>query len=142
MIRTLSLESVDLFTKFVLRKRDLDLSSYSKKFLSRRIYTRLIDLKINTIRDYISFLEKNPEEFIRFLETLSINVSEFFRDPDVFEFFYKNCIPQIIKKKREEKLFFVHCWSCGCSCGEETYSLAILFKEFLKNNNNNINVKI
>ncbi len=140
MVKKISLEDIDLFTKFVLRERGLDLSLYSKKFLSRRVYIRLMELKIATIQEYINFLRKNSEELSRFLEVLSINVSEFFRDPDVFEFFYKNCIPQMIKEKREKKLSFVHCWSCGCSCGEETYSLAILFKEFLKNNN--ISVKI
>jgi len=140
MVKNLLLEDIDLFTKFVLRERGLDLSLYSRKFLSRRIYVRLVELKIATIQEYINFLKKNPEELSKFLEILSINVSEFFRDPDVFEFFYKNCIPQMIKEKREKKLSFVHCWSCGCSCGEETYSLAILFKEFLKNNN--INIKI
>ena len=142
MVRNLLLEDIDLFTKFVLRERGLDLSFYSRKFLSRRIYARLMELKITTVREYITFLKKNPEELGRFLEVLSINVSEFFRDPDVFEFFYKNCIPQVIKEKREKKLSFVHCWSCGCSCGEETYSLAILFKEFLKDKDDNINVKI
>ena len=140
MVKTSSLENVELFTKFILKERGLDLSLYSKKFLGRRIHSRLIDLKIDTIREYINFLKKNPEEFVRFFKALSINVSEFFRDPDVFEFFYKNCIPQIIEENKEKKISFVHCWSCGCSCGEEAYSLAILFKEFLKNNN--ISVKI
>ncbi|OQX86432.1 MAG: hypothetical protein B6D55_06095 [Candidatus Omnitrophica bacterium 4484_70.2] len=140
MRENLFLEDIDLLTKFLLRERGLDLSLYSKKFLKRRIYIRLMELKVATIQEYINFLKKNSEEFSKFLEILSVNVSEFFRDPEVFDFFYKNCVPQIIKEKEEKNLSFVRCWSCGCSCGEETYSLAILFKEFLKNNN--IDVKI
>ncbi len=141
MAKILSSPDVDFFVKFLLGERGLDLSPYSKKFLGRRIFSRLLFLKLNSVNEYVGFLKRNPREFTNFLNALSINVSEFFRDPEVFDYFYKYCLPKLIKEKKKRKESWVYCWSCGCSYGEETYSLAILFREILEKENN-LKVKI
>ncbi|OQX80775.1 MAG: hypothetical protein B6D56_04105 [Candidatus Omnitrophica bacterium 4484_70.1] len=141
MTEVLSLNDIELFIKFVLKERGLDLTPYSKKFLGRRIFSRLLSLRLNSIRGYVDFLKKNPQEFTNFLNALSINVSEFFRDPEVFDYFYKHCLSKLIEEKIKRKENWIHCWSCGCSYGEETYSLAILIREILEKGNN-LKVKI
>jgi len=141
MTEVLSLNDIELFIKFVLEERGLDLTPYSKKFLGRRIFSRLLSLRLNSIGEYVDFLKKDPQEFVNFLNALSINVSEFFRDPEVFDYFYKHCLPKLVEEKIKRKENWIHCWSCGCSYGEETYSLAILFREILEKEDN-LKVKI
>ena len=116
---------------YAREKRGIDLSGYRATFLMRRLLARLGHNHIGGVEAYLEFLERDPKEWIAFLENLSINVSEFFRDPEVFSSFEKNCLSELLHKTnvaaRELKI-----WSCGCSCGEESYSLAILISEYLR----------
>jgi len=133
---------IDLFLAYVRKYKALDLTSYRKNFLSRRLRTRLFAIKVNSIPEYISKLREQPQEWVNFLNALSINVSEFFRDSDVFLYFKDHCIPEIIKRKKQNFERVIRCWSCGCSYGEEAYSLAILFAEALKREAEEFLVKV
>jgi len=79
--------------------------------------------------EYIALLKSKPGEFKLFLETLSINVTHFFRDIEVYNAFSKIVIPELIKLKERGERNCIRIWSAGCASGQETYSLAILFKE-------------
>lgn len=122
------------FIDFVVKVKSVDLNGYRKSFVARRLSARLLAHKLSSLDDYISLLEENPEEWEKFFENLCINVSEFFRDPDVFNKFRSQCIPELIKQAEASGRNVINVWSCGCSCGEESYSLAILFLEFLRAN--------
>jgi len=80
----------------------------------------------------MDFLGRNPAEWDKFFKNFCINVSEFFRDPDVFKSCQQRCFLDIINNARKEARTTIDIWSCGCSCGEESYSLAITFLEFFK----------
>jgi len=138
----LSDSDLDLFTTYIKKYKAIDLTLYRKSFLSRRVRSRFYATKVNSVQDYILELKRDPQEWSHFLNALSINVSEFFRDPEVFEYLKENCLPELIDKKSEMDEKVIRCWSCGCSYGEEAYSLAILFKERLKRNNDEFLVKI
>jgi chemotaxis protein methyltransferase CheR len=129
---TFSEYEIKLFLNFIKKYRGVDLSFYKDKFIYRRLKARFGAIGVHTLGEYASLLRKNDQEWNNFLDNLSINVSKFFRDPEVFFQFQKVCVPELIEKKKEAKSIFIRCWSCGCSCGEEPYSLAIIFKEFLK----------
>ncbi|MCM8773912.1 MAG: protein-glutamate O-methyltransferase CheR [Candidatus Omnitrophica bacterium] len=90
---------------------------------------------INNTHEYKKVLEDRPEEWNIFLKSLAVNVSEFFRNREVFDFFSQNCLPKIIEDKIKNKKKIIKFWSAGCSCGEEAYSLAILLKEVIKDKN-------
>ena len=104
----------------------------------------LVDITtcIQLIPEYISELKRQPQEWVNFLNALSINVSEFFRDPEVFQYFKEYCIPEIIKKKKQNCERVIRCWSCGCSYGEEAYSLAMLFAESLQRESEEFLIKV
>ena len=130
------------FLDSVKRIKGVDLSSYRKSFLLRRTKIRMAIRNIKNLTEYFYLIKKDPQEWRYFLDNLNINVSEFFRDPEVYFQFQKVCIPELIKRKEEKKQKIIRCWSCGCSCGEEPYSLAIVFKEALREKINNFILSI
>jgi chemotaxis protein methyltransferase CheR len=135
-------EDVKWFLSFILQKKRIDLSSYRQKFLMRRLSFRMSATHTNNYQDYIHLLIRDHDEFNRFLDTLSINVSKFFRDREVFDTFRKVALAEIIQRKKKTNQRTIRAWSAGCAYGEEAYSLAILIKEELKARGDNFVVKI
>lgn len=133
---------LDLFLIYAKKYRGLDLNSYRKSFLLRRFKARFRAKGANNFPEYLRVIKREPQEWNNLLNNLSINVSEFFRDPEVFIYFKEYCIPELIKKQKEKGMGIISCWSCGCSYGEEPYSLAIIFKEFLREKGEKIFIKI
>jgi chemotaxis methyl-accepting protein methylase len=134
-------QDVSRFLTYILEKRGVDLSGYRLNFVARRLLARLDRNKVKDIDAYIVFLERDPAEWEAFAENLSINVSEFFRDPEVFGSFKKNCLAGLIEKAKTNNGTLT-IWSCGCSCGEESYSLAILINDYLREKNIDCSFKI
>jgi len=126
---------IDSELKFLLEKvkrnRNIDFSQYRMPVLERRIQHRLFETKCETYLDYVMLLNQDPKEYDRFIGTLTIKVSEFFRDPKVFDMLGKTVIPEIISQKEAKGINRVRAWSCGVAYGEEAYSTAILFCEVL-----------
>jgi len=112
------------FKKKVLEKSGIDLDAYKSRQMQRRI--REISEKggFSTLRGYWHFLEKNPREYDRFLDHITINFSEFFRDPDCFQELEKRILPELLNKTPNLRI-----WSAACATGEEPYSLAIILEE-------------
>jgi chemotaxis protein methyltransferase CheR len=116
---------------FIHEHKGMDLTAYRQNFLFRRLRLRMLATKTKNYQEYTGLLEKKPDEFNRFLDALSINVTEFFRDPDVFDAVKKTVIPELIQRKEAGGNKVIRAWSAGCAYGQETYSLAILLKEAL-----------
>ncbi len=101
--------------------------------LRRRVKRRLILTKRSSFRDYLNFLINNPKEIPYLFDSLTIKVSAFFRDKEVFETLYLKVMPIIVSLARDRGDGIIRMWSAACATGQETYSLAILAIEFLKN---------
>lgn len=86
---------------------------------------------IDSYMDYARFLKDNDEEYRKLLDVLTVNVTEFFRDPSVFKAFGEKFLPTIIECKEAQGRRVIRIWSAGCASGEEAYSIAIVLKEFL-----------
>jgi chemotaxis protein methyltransferase CheR len=74
--------------------------------------------------EYLAFLSAHPAEGEALRNALTINVTRFFRDPDVFSLFRREIIPGILKDKKRIRI-----WSAGCSSGEEAYTFAMILHE-------------
>ncbi|MBI4845467.1 MAG: protein-glutamate O-methyltransferase CheR [Candidatus Omnitrophica bacterium] len=111
--------------------RGVDFRNYRPKCLRRRLLAGMHDVRLNSFVEYSNFLRKNPQEYEKLLYKIAINVSEFFRNPTVFQAIQKKVIPAIVENKKEIGGNIIRIWSAGCATGEEPYSLAILFKETL-----------
>lgn len=117
--------SLDRFLIKVREERGLDLAQYRPRYVERRIAVRLSALGLNTYRQYAAYIDHNPDEYATLLDTLTINVTQFFRDPTVYAVFRDKVIPSLIEAKTSRKQHLLRAWSAGCATGEEPYSLAM-----------------
>ena len=129
----------------VLADRGFDFNLYNQRHVKRRINARLMALKIPTedYRSYIKLLESNPAEYARLFDVLSINVTEFFRDPTVWRVIRNRIFPEILQRKDSPEFHNVlRIWSAGCSEGQEPYSIAITLSDLLARAKNKPRVTI
>jgi two-component system CheB/CheR fusion protein len=106
-----------------------DFSLYKPGTLQRRIERRMtmIDMRADGIAAYIATLRKDPGELDLLAKDLLINVTSFFRDPAVFALLADKIIPDLVRGHAADQPLRI--WIAGCSTGEETYSLVMLFRE-------------
>jgi len=126
----------------IRRNRNIDLSEYRRPVLERRIQHRLHQARCANYWDYIMLLNRDLGEYDRLMETLTVKVSRFFRDPKVFELLGNMIIPEIISRKQTEIVKKIRAWSCGSAFGQEAYSMAILFCEALGRGLNEFDIQI
>jgi two-component system, chemotaxis family, CheB/CheR fusion protein len=122
-------EAVDKILALVWNATNVDFSYYKPNTLRRRITRRMLLNRLSRPTDYLHHLEENQGEVIALYQDLVINVTSFFRDPDVFEALKRDAFPRIIGAKSPHST--IRIWVPGCSTGEEVYSLAIALTEFL-----------
>ena len=110
------------------QKTEIDLDLYKEAQMKRRINNLVIRSPHKSFTAYFDAVAKNKETFAEFIEYLTINVSEFFRNADKFSVLEKSIIPKLLKTSPRLSI-----WSAGCSIGAEPYSLAIIMKELTPN---------
>lgn len=101
---------------------------YKPNCVTRRINIRIRATNSGTPKDYCSLLENDERELKRLIKTLTIHVSQFFRNRPVYDLLRDSILPELFSRKAGNDLLDL--WSAGCSTGEEPYTLAILLKEF------------
>jgi two-component system CheB/CheR fusion protein len=106
-----------------------DFLNYKSNTVVRRINKRIAMQQIESYEEYIDLLEKNPDEVVKLYKEFLIGVTSFFRDNEVFKSLENNVIPYLLEKCTDKQ--GIRVWVCGCSTGEEAYSIAMLFKEAL-----------
>jgi len=89
--------------------------------MERRINSLMRSLRVEDYNTYLSLLEREIQYWRKFLDTLTINVSEFYRNPPQWEVLESKILPELIAKSHSLKL-----WSAGCSTGEEPYTLTMV----------------
>lgn len=104
-----------------------DFSLYKKSTIYRRIERRMGLHQIGKISDYVRYLRENSQESDLLFKELLIGVTNFFRDPSVWEELKQRIIPDMLAA--HPKGGTLRAWTVGCSTGEEAYSLAMVFKE-------------
>ncbi len=110
---------------------------YKEKYIARRLRVRMGRLNIKTYEDYLTYLKRNTMEVNELKESLSINVTRFFRNRDTFDLLKTKIFPQIVNSLNRKEISI---WSAGCAVGAEPYTLSIIAGEFFKKYN--INVRI
>ena len=122
-------------------KNGVDFSFYKQSTIRRRIIRRMVILHLESVSEYLKYINKNKNELEVLFYDLLIPVTSFFRDPKTFESLCGNIFPLIVKNKTENIPLRV--WIAGCSTGQEAYSLAICCREyFLEKNIRNIKIQI
>ena len=94
-------KKLEAFIDLIKQKKGLDLNLYRSTFLLRRINLRMTDCKVTSLDEYAKLLIDNSLEWSNFLKKISVNVSNFFRDADVYDSFNKLCLAEIVKHKEK-----------------------------------------
>ncbi|MBF0471880.1 MAG: chemotaxis protein CheR, partial [Gammaproteobacteria bacterium] len=124
----------------MLRERSsLDFTYYKPSTMARRIERRMSVNQVLSLRDYVRYLERYPSEVDTLHRDLLIGVTNFFRDPAVFENLQQNWLRELIEKS-DLRQFRI--WVAGCSTGEEAYTLAIICKEVMRSLDKQIEIKV
>ena len=120
--QNLTAEQVTELIDLVKKVHGFDFSDYSKASLKRRL-SRVMMIKKLGFYDLKHVLLNNPDFFQNFLEEITVNVTEMFRDPSFYKALNNQVIPYLSTYPH------IKIWSAGCSSGEEVYSLAILLEQ-------------
>ncbi len=126
----MQLLSESLFQRFsalVYQEAGINLHDGKKALLEARLAKRLRATGIGSPKEYLEFIlsEEGREEYVKFFDAVSTNLTFFFREPKHFEFLEKIALPEIIERSRRDGSSRIRIWSAGCSTGEEPYSIAM-----------------
>ncbi|GGF88781.1 CheR family methyltransferase [Paenibacillus abyssi] len=110
-----------LFIKRIKEKTDIDLSQYKEAQMKRRLTTLRSKHGFTTFEAYMSALQTDQQLMNEFLDRMTINVSEFWRNPNRWKALEQRFIPDLLKENSRLKI-----WSAACSTGEEPYTLAMI----------------
>lgn len=120
------LDSYESFKSQILKLTNIDLSSYKENQMKRRIDSLITKNKITSYSQYVETIKKDKKLFEEFVNYLTINVSEFWRNPEQWKILEEQVLPELMKHSRSLKI-----WSAACSTGDEPYSLVMLLSKYL-----------
>lgn len=126
--------------EYLKEHRGFDFTDYKRASLMRRVNKRMREVDIEDYEAYQDYLEVHPDEFTDLFNTILINVTSFFRDPEAWAYLADEIIPEILEQKTPNAT--VRIWSAGCASGEEAYTLAILMAEAMGIDESRHRVKI
>lgn len=134
------------FLDMVREHTSIDFRSYKAPTILRRLQRRIIAVGTSDLAGYTRYLEQHPDEYQRLASSFLIKVTDFMRDPELFDMLRDRIIPDLIATSRERRRgqngYELRFWSAGCATGEEAYSLAILVLEALGEQLSSFAVKI
>jgi two-component system CheB/CheR fusion protein len=136
-------ESAEILSRiFVLLRNRTghDFSHYKTTTTGRRIARRMNVHQLESSKDYLRYVQVNPQELDLLFRDLLIGVTSFFRDPDAFDALVGLGFRSMLNDKPDG--YVVRCWVAGCSTGEEAYSLAMLLREFMDQASVHVGVQI
>ncbi|KNF07448.1 chemotaxis protein methyltransferase CheR [Gottschalkia purinilytica] len=119
------MDKYEAFKKNIYSLTNINLSCYKEKQMKRRIESLISRNGYKNFDDYYIALKKDKKLFNEFINYLTINVSEFYRNPAQWMCLEKDILPNLIKKYKKLTI-----WSSACSTGEEPYSLVMLLSKF------------
>ncbi|MCG5431031.1 PAS domain S-box protein [Mycobacterium sp. MYCO198283] len=122
-------EAFEALLRFLRDARGFDFTGYKRASLMRRVRHRMAQTGHDSFEEYLDFLQANADEFVDLFNTILINVTSFFRDPDAWELVRTDVIPTILANSAPYE--HIRVWSAGCASGQEAYSLAMLLAEAL-----------
>ncbi len=123
----LETDNYEKFKRDILMLSKIDLNAYKEKQMRRRINTLITKNKIDSYDAYVELIKKDKEKFEQFINFLTINVSEFYRNPEQWKILEKEVFPKLIQTHGKS----LKIWSAACSTGDEPYSLVMALSRHL-----------
>ncbi|HPE88607.1 MAG: protein-glutamate O-methyltransferase CheR [Spirochaetaceae bacterium] len=119
----------ELYRKLIYDESGIHFSATNRSILESRLRERLRENKLQTPQEYYAILVKDKEELKVLLDSVTTNLTRFFRNQAHFDAIEHYVVPALLKMRQAERRIRV--WSAGCSTGEEPYTIAMLLKELL-----------
>ncbi|MFB6466005.1 CheR family methyltransferase [Cytobacillus sp. Hz8] len=119
-------DDYQLFIQNIKKKTGIDLSQYKEAQMKRRLTSLYEKRGFHTFQDFYNGVSKEAELLQEFLDRMTINVSEFYRNAKRWEVLEKKILPKMLEKNKRLKI-----WSAACSTGEEPYTIAMILSKFI-----------
>ncbi len=116
----------DEFLKEVASSVGLQWRPFKRRGIERRVKNRIVQIGLSHFEEYLLKIKKDPEEQNHLSKILTVTISRFFRDQEVFQAIGYSIIPTLLEEKNKKDFKI---WSIGCASGEEPYSLSMLWRE-------------
>jgi chemotaxis protein methyltransferase CheR len=122
---TIELEDsqVEIIISDLMDSYGYDFANYSRASLKRRIIRLIAMDRFVSFAEFRFKLKSDPDYLARFIEEITVNVTEMFRDPSFYATLRKKVLPDLASKP------IIRIWHAGCATGEEVYSMAIILHE-------------
>jgi two-component system CheB/CheR fusion protein len=114
---------------YLKESRGFDFTGYKRSSLMRRVNHRMSQVGIAGYADYLDHLQVHQDEFTALFNTILINVTGFFRDPDAWEYLRAEVLEPLVATRLADTP--IRIWSAGCASGEEAYTLAMVLAEMI-----------
>ena len=121
----------DKFRKLIYDSSGITFSENNRSILDSRLKDRLRDGKFGGVDEYYNLVVEDQSEFKAFLDSVTTNLTRFFRNQPHFDALLNYVIPHVIEQKKKTGETKIRIWSAGCSTGEEPYTIAMLLKDKL-----------
>ena len=127
-------EDFQTISDIVYKHCRINLHTGKKELVRARLAKRLREGNFNSFPEYLKYVldDKTGREFSNLIDSLSTNLTSFFREKQHFDFLKDKFLPALIERKKKDRNQKLRVWSAGCSSGEEVYSIAITLKEALE----------
>ena len=116
--------TLDHLLEFIKATRGFDFTGYKRSSIERRVGKRMSDVGVENYVDYVDYLELHSGEFAELFNTLLINVTGFFRDPQTWERLAQTVIPELVDGTGTDSPLRI--WCAGCASGEEPFTVAMI----------------
>ncbi|MDD3643400.1 MAG: protein-glutamate O-methyltransferase CheR [Candidatus Krumholzibacteria bacterium] len=113
---------------FIRMKYGVDVSRYRPTCFRRRVAHRMAMIGCGTVEEYLGYLTADGEEMEKLMDVITIHVTGFYRDRDVFQALEERYVPPMLSGSTIPRTGTIRAWSAGCSTGEEAYSIAIMLE--------------
>ena len=122
------------YSKLIYDESGIYFSDSNRTILESRLKERLRKQDIETISDYYALINNDKDELKAFLDSVTTNLTRFFRNTAHFQTLEYYVLPHLIEYKQAKNNSLLRIWSAGCSTGEEPYSIAMVAKNLLPPN--------
>ena len=124
-------------SKFINTEYGIQLPQSKKIMVESRLQKRLKKLNISSFSEYVDYVfspDGGKVELVNMVNLVTTNKTDFFREPDHFEYLLDTVLPEMFNGSRPGLNSICNAWSCGCSSGEEPYTLSMVLSEFAEHN--------
>jgi chemotaxis protein methyltransferase CheR len=120
-----------LYRTLIYNESGIHFTSTNRSILESRLKERLREKRVDSVKTYFSTISKDKEELKSFLDSITTNLTRFFRNQAHFDALEHFVVPELLKNRKGYAGTTLRIWSAGCSTGEEPYTIAMLMNEIL-----------